>query len=177
MALTLVTTVGASSANSYVTKAEADTYAESVFPASTVDAWTHGATEDQIRALVRATELLDQMRSAGDRVDATQKLAWPRAGVTKPDGSSAYLSTEIPELIKRAQARLAFFLLQHATDPDVFGPSEDAGLSSIGFGSELSMAFEAGSPRQSEGQRFIAEVIRPILGDLVYAPSARLVRG
>lgn len=177
MPLAIDVTVGGASANSYATKEEADSYAAEVFPASEVEAWGRGSVDDQSRALVQAAQLLDQEHFPGQKASDTQKRAWPRADVTKSGAWSSYLTTEIPEPVKRAQARLAFFLVKNVDQPDVFSPSDSAGVSSFSLGSELSMSFEAGQSRISTGRRFFAEVIRPILGELVYAPSSRVVRG
>lgn len=178
MPITLVTTVGSASANSYATKAEADAIAAEVFPHAEVAAWDGAdGSDDQLLALIAAAKLLDRERFKGDPVDTTQARAWPRWWVNTPNGG-AYLATEVPALVKEAQARLAFFLVAHQDDAsDVFGPADSAGLSSISIGSEISLSFEGGATSQIEGQRFLAQVIRPILGNLVYAPSAHAVRG
>lgn len=180
MALTLVTTVGSASANSYCTKAEADTFAESVFPASATDSWHAAAPDDQLRALVAAAGRLDQERFVGDRVDATQALEWPRSGARKPALTEYFDTDEIPAPVKEAQARLAFWLLQQQVadaTADPLAPTQNAGLSSVSLPTGLSLSFETGATSVTALSRFLGTVIRPILGHLVYAPSARVVRG
>lgn len=124
----LVTTIGASSANSYVSLAEAETYFDDKPGAST---WPDTDEEDQQRYLLRATRWLNQMNWLGARASSTQALAWPRSGVLKRDSSGAYidggyygygqqyLTTEIPQEVKDAQCELAFALLGGLNDGDV----------------------------------------------------------
>lgn len=180
MALTLVTTVGSASANSYCTKAEADTFAETLFPASAGNGWHGASADDQLRALVSAARQLDQERFVGDRVDATQALEWPRTGARKPALTEVYDSDEIPEPVKQAQARLAFWLLERIAaeaSVDPLAPTQNAGIASVSLPTGLSMSFETGTSSVTALSRFLSAVIRPILGRLVYAPSARAVRG
>lgn len=124
MSVAIVTTVGGSTANSYVTVAEATAYF-----AGRLDAgdWTDAGTtspETQSNALVMAARRLDQERFKGVRVDASQALQWPRYGVEKPDLAYSvlagplleealwYTTTEIPQRIKDAQMELALALLK-----------------------------------------------------------------
>lgn len=175
MALTLVATVGSASANSYSTTAELDTVADELLPAP--EAWDRADSDTRARAMVKATRILDQFDFPGDRVDDTQALAWPRDEVWKPSELALYSTTAIPEPVKRAHALLTFYLLEQAElDLDPFAPTE-GGIRSMAFGNELEMQFEAGTTTQSYGARFLATVIRPTLGPLVYASQPRTVRG
>lgn len=136
-ASTLVTTVGGASSNSYVTLAQFNTYCEQRL---NVDAFDEAQADDKIRALLMATRRLDRENWQGARAASTQALAWPRAGVIKPDGSTVggsidslgagalfgyrggygiyatgygeqYSSTEIPQPVKDAQCELALAYL------------------------------------------------------------------
>lgn len=180
MAITLVTTIGGASANSYVSRAEALVYVDELFPAGERDPFAGGGEPDQNRFLLAAARGIDELRSwlEGERVDAVQALEFPRACITKRDGVTLYLTTEIPEPVKRAQAVLAAFLARVAkTGKHAFAPAKEVGLSSVSFGSELSMAFEPGASAVPVGEREIANVIMPILGNLVRARQPRVSRG
>lgn len=174
MPVTLVTTPGAASANSYATVAEANTLADELLPAP-LD-WIRAETDVKHRALVTATRDLDQMRFIGERVDAVQALEWPRSGALKPGLSTIYLTTEIPGPVKRANALLAIWRVDQGATVNP-AAAESAGLASISFGSELSMTFEGGTTSQSPLAGVLIREIRPVLKGLVYAPHPRLVRG
>lgn len=177
MAVTLVATVGSASANSFCTRAEAITLADEVFPQSEVSDWKALGAADQDRALVEAQKTLEGFAWRGDRVNATQALSLPRVGLLKPDGATAYEDDEIPAAAKQAQARLAFWLAKTVKAGGATGPADTAGLSSISFGSELAMSFEAGATSVSAQERFVGEVVRPILAGLIYGAGVRTVRG
>lgn len=175
MALTLVTTVGSATANSYNTTAEIDAVAAELLPAPVT--WDIQSTDIKARAMVQATRLIDRLPAPGDRVDDTQALAWPRAGVSRPSELDTYSTTAIPAPVKLAHARLSLYLVeQHALGLEPFAPAE-GGIQAITFGNELSMQFEAGATNASDGARFMAAVVRPILGPLCLAAQPRLVRG
>lgn len=127
----LIATVGAANANSYVTLAEAQTYHDLNLGS---DAWFEAEEGDQIRALIKAARRLQQETWLGSRVDSTQALAWPRAGVAKIDAvvgwggvgwdysgwstsgdwREQYLPDEIPQQVKDAQCELALAYLNGA---------------------------------------------------------------
>lgn len=130
-ASSLITTVGAANANSYVTLAEAQSFHDLNLGA---EAWFDAEVGDQVRALIKAARRLQQENWIGSRVNSTQALAWPRAGVAKIDavagwgsggwdysGWSAsgdwreqYLPDEIPQQVKDAQCELALAYLNGA---------------------------------------------------------------
>lgn len=170
MPVTLVITVGSALANSYCTLAEAEVFADEMFPRP--DVWRLAGADEKSRALLRARQELDQERFVGDRVDETQALAWPRGYVPKPYAPTSYLTTEIPTLIKRAQALRAIYLVEQA------GSNADdlAGVASFSLGSEFSATLDAEVTSQTERDRYFATVLRPMLGNLVYAPQLKMVR-
>jgi len=117
MALILVATAGASDANSYATRAEADAYHEARLHA---DAWTV-SDGDKERALVMATRLLDSLVTwTGAASGETQALAWPRSGMLTRNGYGIS-STIIPQALKDATAEFARQLLteDRSLDNDV----------------------------------------------------------
>lgn len=174
---TLVATVGSASANSLCTRAEAVALADEIFPRAEVQDFLGLGGADQDRCLIQAQKVLEGFRWKGERTDSIQALELPREGLPLPDGSDVYDNDEIPAAAKAAQARLAFWLAKTVAAGGSVGPSEVAGLTSISFGAELSMAFEAGAASVSAADRYVSNVIRPLLAGLVYAPGARVVRG
>lgn len=101
-------TVGGLTANTYATRAEADTYFGDRLHAA---AWTAATNDDKDRALLWATVRLEQEQEnyIGARTSTDQALAWPRGGVVV-DGIPID-HDEVPVLVKRAQMELAFALL------------------------------------------------------------------
>lgn len=135
MACTIDTTVSGASANSYCSIADANSYHETHPYATT---WEDADTDQKCRALQTATRLLDQWYEwAGVVSDSSQRLAWPRAGVTGPHG---YLeaSDAIPERVEQATAELARQLLDadRTADSDI----ESQGITSLKAGS-VELAF------------------------------------
>lgn len=104
MAIVIDTTVGGENANSYCTKAEADTYHSGHIASST---WDDAETDTKNRALVTATRLLDEHIEWTGEVAATdQKLLWPRDGMYYENGAA--IDTDVlPAKLKEATAELA----------------------------------------------------------------------
>lgn len=65
--------------NSYVEIAEADTYFETRVDSTN---WVSASTETKERALVTATQLIDDHAWIGSAVSSSQALAWPRKYAT-----------------------------------------------------------------------------------------------
>ncbi len=146
---TLVATAGASNANSYLTQAEADAYFETRLAAST---WED--SDDKEKALMMATRVLDKLLQpytylvpaangvaahyrtrahwSGSPSTTTQKLAWPRTGMTDGNGN-AIATNVIPQDLKDAVAELAMQLItaDRTLDNDVSAQ----GISSLRVGS------------------------------------------
>jgi hypothetical protein len=124
MPVTLVATAGDSSANSFVTVEEAETYFGARLD---VEAWEDAeaaGSDRKARALMAATRILDRQRWLGCPATTTQRLRWPRVDVPKADPSGVgdgygyrsgygefYDSDEIPQPIKDATCELAYALL------------------------------------------------------------------
>lgn len=106
-------TVGGTSANSYITVAEGDTFAGDVLP---TPAWSAATSDNKIRALLAATARLDELEWVGTRATTTQSLAWPRADAKC--GEKDYDDDVIPAEVKRGTFELANLLLTDVTvDP------------------------------------------------------------
>lgn len=109
MAITLVATVGGASSNSYLTRAEADAILETYFGAGAWDSAGSGAGGDREKALIAATRDIDRCRFRGQKLSASQALAWPRDIQTEA-------TTAIPEAVRQACAVQALWLLQQASE-------------------------------------------------------------
>lgn len=108
MPLTLVSTAGASNANSYISRSDADLYHESHYYAST---WTAASNGNKDIVLVWATRILDATYEwVGTIASDTQSLRWPRAATYDKDGR-LLANDAIPEAIEFATAELARHLL------------------------------------------------------------------
>ena len=135
MAITIVATVGAANANSYLTLADATAIIDGFIESDAIQAWNAGQTDGKNRALFTAAQRLDRERYLGARATDTQALQWPRTGVRKPDtyvNSYAtgfpfkltvdyYTESEIPQQIQYAQAYLAAYLHHNHDALDLSG--------------------------------------------------------
>ena len=111
MALVVEDGTGKSTANTYISEANADTYF------STRDnptAWTGLTSAKKEAALIYATVTLDGMWDfVGTVTTATQSLAWPRDGVWDEEGRPV-LANVVPSRVKDSECELA---LLHTSDP------------------------------------------------------------
>jgi hypothetical protein len=111
-------TPGGTSANSYCTVLEADTYNDNF---SSGSAWAVAASDQKIRALLTATRLIDEHYDFdGMATTWTQALQWPRSGMLDVKGAPIPY-TEIPQKLKDATAEYARQLLagDRTADSDV----------------------------------------------------------
>lgn len=90
---------GKSTANSYITTAELDTFCADRNITLTA---TYG---DQSEVLIKAKDYMETLCYIGDKYTKDQALEWPRSGV-EIDGFG-YLVSEIPQRLKDGQAWLA----------------------------------------------------------------------
>lgn len=119
MAITIVLEVGASiaSANSWIAATTASNYIER-HGLDSAGAWASASSEEQKAALIAAGQYLNYVPDwKGYRYDepSDQSMAWPRFGVIDNDGFT--IATEIPQVVKDAQAELA---LKFITDGDLY---------------------------------------------------------
>jgi hypothetical protein len=175
MPITITATIGSASANSFVTEAEFIAYVAER-PNAHTSATTSGstATEAEKAALVQAARELDAALWHGSRVDAVQRLAWPRAYVPDPDypvdpdslseSDVGYLdSATIPRRIKDAQCELAVqFLKAGATDLSM--PSSIEGVTRRRI-DVLETEYQVGSLATRGFARFplVAQWVTPLL--------------
>lgn len=122
---TLIATVGASNANSYVTVATTATYLNERLNVSAWDAAVAAAVGGPERALIMATRRIDAEKFRGEPVKpltdvevgagtATQALKWPRWS-TFDDAGWAFDDEEIPLNVQRATMELALHYLNEGT--------------------------------------------------------------
>ncbi len=102
MAATINATLSSTTANSYVTLADANAYFETVPDSST---WTNKTDDQKNRALISATRWIDSLNYYGDRCDEDQALKWPRNNYDV-DGVELECSL-IPNDVKYATYELA----------------------------------------------------------------------
>lgn len=121
MAITLVTTAGATNANAYCTTDEYDSYFES--KTNVASSVINVSYENKKAGIVWATRLLDERVDwIGVKTSETQALRWPRIGAVDRDGYTISQST-IPVFLKNATAELAGYLIRsdRTDDPDSAG--------------------------------------------------------
>jgi len=119
MAITLTTTIGGASSDSYNSVAEFDAFLALKRNSATVLALS---SDDKALGLLETMDLLEINNWRGARATTTQALSHPRSGLEKRDSASGsyldgyagpndYLMTEIAGPVKRAQCELAFAIL------------------------------------------------------------------
>lgn len=103
MAFTFDATSGGTTANSYLTVAEADDY----FAGFTGSAdWEALSLEEKQKHLVTATRSLDTELWAGIKKVNSQALEWPRTGIIDHNG---YNVTGVPSQLKNATCELVIW--------------------------------------------------------------------
>lgn len=105
--MALDATVGGASANAYAEVTDGDAYFDDRLYSTD---WTGASDPNKSAALIMATRLLDTLCYEGTAASSTQALAFPRSGLTTPNGY-ATSTTAIPRLIKEAMYELALLLL------------------------------------------------------------------
>ncbi len=174
MAVTVVVTVGGASSNSYATAAEIATYAESTVWESEWD----GLTADEQAAMAsRSARGLDRLSFRGRVADDVQVMQWPRVEAYRPSGS-LWSSTAIPKPIKDAQAHIAAWLAFKTVSVDPFLTDPNYNVKRKKLVDVVGETEYFGS-QPTEGERFLSEVIAPLLRPHLLvgaAGSVRLVR-
>lgn len=163
--MALDATVGGTSANSYLTRAAADSYfADRLYSSN----WTGASDADKDLALVTATRRIDQENFRGAKVTTTQALKWPRYDTYDADGIT-YASAAIPQPVKDAACEMALELLGSNT----LAQSKLVNFAHIKIGS-LDI-----TPQQPQKSGSLpAQVVRLLGHLLLSAPGTiRMVRG
>lgn len=110
MPVTVTATLGSSSANSYITVAEGDAYADLRLGTTN---WSTASADNRGRALIAATLALDALEWVGTKATTTQARLWPRTDAKC--GEKDYDSSTIPPELKQATFDLAETLLAKPT--------------------------------------------------------------
>lgn len=127
----IITTVGGTDSNSYVTLAEYASYRD--LNRINADAFDAASPDDKVRSLVMAARRMNRFNWRGGKADGNQALAWPRLEVPVRDSSLVgvgsytleyyanntlgffgdfYPGNSIPQIIKDAQCELAIAYLE-----------------------------------------------------------------
>lgn len=138
MAVAVVSTPGATDANSYVSVADADAYFNNRLRSAT---WTAASTDDKGRALIMATADLDanvewDISTTGWRTHSTGALEFPRVAVETRTGDAFYDKESIPPFLVEmtCEQALAHLTGERTTDADARGvTSVTAGAVSVTF--------------------------------------------
>ena len=132
MASTIVVTAGDASANSYCSRAVADTYHENRLHAAT---WENADDAIKDAALLMATRVLDQQFAwAGVRSSpGSQALEWPRDGLINDEGDLALDQATIPVRLQDATAEFARLLID--SDTTVTSGTAGGAITSLKAGS------------------------------------------
>lgn len=162
-------TVGGTSANSYVTRADANLYLADQFGTA---AWDALADTDKDKALKQATRQIDRYRFHGWRALAGQALNFPRfrpgdqpgLGISVPDSDEPIHSTilYIPIKVQRACCEQALWIAQNASrgGQSARQQLQQEGVDSFRMG-DLQETFTHG------GKRFGGQSLCPAAEDLL----------
>lgn len=116
MSNVIITTIGGTTSNSYVTLTEAEEY----LTAKIVnELWNALPDTDKSGLLISAARQLDLFYWQGVVTSSTQALQWPRLGIINRHGWPV-LQDELPTDLKAAQIELAYSLAlgNYALEPD-----------------------------------------------------------
>lgn len=106
--MALITDIGASNADSYVTLAYANTYFNQRLGSNV---WIEASDTDKEKALRQAAQMLDaNFDWVGEIADDVQSMRWPREWATDRDGRDIE-NDEIPVPLQQAQCEMAKQLL------------------------------------------------------------------
>lgn len=109
---TVIATVGAVDANSYVTVAETDAYFADSFGRGR---WGSASQTDREALVITASRTLDQyMTWAGQKTTEEQSMEWPRTG-TYGKTHIPYPDDIIPGPVKFATMELAYYILENGS--------------------------------------------------------------
>lgn len=120
MSVTLVATAGATDANSYLSDTDADALINNRLQVAN---WAAADADDQARALIMATNRIDQLTFQGWKSNTGQALKWPRIWTFDEDGYELDTAS-IPVVIQNATIEVALWLLnQNAASADPLQPT------------------------------------------------------
>lgn len=126
MAVTLISTAGDETANTYALLADATAYiANHYVPAATLVLWNAASNDVKSKALIQATMLLDRLVTWCGEVlsDSLQSLAWPRANAFDRYGRTID-SSVVPPIIQEYTIETALWLVTNSGAIPVTGSSQ-----------------------------------------------------
>lgn len=151
-------------ANAYQSVADVEAYLDNALHAAP---WRALLADDQTRAAITATRMLDTARWQGTVTVTGQPLAWPRSGAVLADGTALSDAT-IPAKILQAHAELCNAL---AIDPEGTQAGQRRVKSLSEGSSGVSVTWSEGTAQQGVGG-FPPIVARIIAELLAGAPGA-----
>jgi hypothetical protein len=107
MAAAITATAKGATSNSYATLAEAESYMDARTGAAT---WDAAADDDKNRALIEATNRIEQHDFYGSPTASDQRLKWPRVGTYDADGRY-WAQDTVPRVVQYAQFEVALALV------------------------------------------------------------------
>ena len=163
--MALDATVSGAASNSFVTRAEANTY---FGDRSYVAEWTAATDAAKDAALVTASRRVDEEQFVGGRTTLTQALQWPRHDTYTDDGV-AYDSAAIPARVKEAVFMCALEILK----TDFLQQNYLANYSFLQSGTVSFKQFQPGTSGR------LPDAVQRLLRGLIlgYGGSLRIVRG
>lgn len=171
MAVTLDSTIGGASSNSFGSLAEAEAYFEARLYS---DAWSGAASDDvKKQALIMATQqIVNETCWTGSPATTTQALPWARTGMYDRNGN-AIASNVIPQDLKNAQFEMALALLKsdRTTESDVeaLGLTKlKAGPVELGFSGEAKASVVTSFVRGMLPSSWLCEVEDPNAKSVVF---------
>lgn len=169
MALIVETGSGSTTAESYLSVADADTYLAAYGQTS----WAATATGSKEIALRKATRYIDTKFSArwkGKRSNETQALDFPRQNITDYDGWTIS-STIVPQKLKDATAELAFRALTEDIFIDLTASTQNVVRTKVKVGSiEEETEWDSGTSAVP-----VYRLADKMLVDFIH-PSKRIIR-
>lgn len=126
MAIT-ITTPPSSTANSYISESDADTYAD-----LSEDSlhFKLASTIARQRALIEATDRLESLHYDGSPASVDNALQWPRSGVRERNGE--LVEEDVPVRLKRATSLLAIAILKYKYDCEQANTNQSTSLTDDG---------------------------------------------
>lgn len=173
--MALDATIGGANSNSYVTLDYANSFFENfLLP----NAWDEAVPDDQERALMTATQWLEEYDYVGRVATLTQALKWPRFGlsdITSGDDElilGLYDETQMPTPLLNATCELAYYLLTLGAAGGAAAITTGLGQpSSLKLGSEVEVRYQ----QQSSSSTAVVAPITDTTGLPIHV--ARLLRG
>jgi hypothetical protein len=160
----LVSTLGGTTSNSYVTLADATAYFVDRLDSS---AWSDASIRQQQNALIMATMRLEAETYVGSKAYYTQRLQWPRYSTFDRDGI-VYDYLTIPGIVQQATCELALALLR---EPALYESSGLEQFVNVKLGS-IDVTPRAGTPTV-ELPAIVKRLLAPVL---LGGYSVRVVR-